>query len=248
MEQFHPYCPFCFVQWHSQSMQMMSAHMGPAFLPWHRSFILLFERDLQSTSGDPTLTLLYWDWAADQDSGNSPNSWAVWGNDLMGGDGDPNDPPPPGDGSNDPGGIVKIGPFAAGSWQTVDDSGNPSGPLRRRLSSAPSLPTGSDVNSLLGQDPPVQPYDQAPWDMSPNPSFRNALEGWINGPQLHNLVHVWVGGLMAVVPMAPNDPVFFLHHCNIDRIWASWQRRYFQNPTDPAPVCTPRWRSCRPQY
>jgi tyrosinase len=39
---------------------------------------------------------------------------------------------------------------------------------------------------------------------------------------------------MAVVPMAPNDPVFFLHHCNIDRIWDSWQRRYFQNPTDPA--------------
>jgi tyrosinase len=56
-----------YVQWHSQSMQMMSAHMGPAFLPWHRSFILLFERDLQSTSGDPSLALPYWDWAADQD-------------------------------------------------------------------------------------------------------------------------------------------------------------------------------------
>jgi tyrosinase len=223
-----------YVQWHSQSMQMMSAHMGPAFLPWHRSFILLFERDLQSTSGDSSLALPYWDWAADQDSGTLPNSWAVWSSDLMGGDGDPNDPPPPVDGSNDPGGIVKSGPFAAGSWQTVDGSGNPTGPLQRRLLSAPSLPTGSDVNSVLGQDPSVQPYDQAPWDMSANPSFRNALEGWINGPQLHNLVHVWVGGLMAVVPMAPNDPVFFLHHCNIDRIWASWQRQYFQNPTDPA--------------
>ena len=25
---------------------------------------------------------------------------------------------------------------------------------------------------------------------------------------------------------SPNDPVFFLHHCNIDRIWAAWQARY----------------------
>jgi len=22
---------------------------------------------------------------------------------------------------------------------------------------------------------------------------------------------------------SPNDPIFFLHHCNIDRIWAGWQ-------------------------
>jgi tyrosinase len=22
---------------------------------------------------------------------------------------------------------------------------------------------------------------------------------------------------------SPNDPVFFLHHCNVDRIWAAWQ-------------------------
>jgi tyrosinase len=23
---------------------------------------------------------------------------------------------------------------------------------------------------------------------------------------------------------SPNDPVFFLHHCNIDRIWEGWMR------------------------
>ena len=27
---------------------------------------------------------------------------------------------------------------------------------------------------------------------------------------------------------SPNDPVFFLHHCNVDRIWADWQSA---NPT-----------------
>ncbi len=25
---------------------------------------------------------------------------------------------------------------------------------------------------------------------------------------------------------SPNDPVFFLHHSNIDRMWAIWPRKY----------------------
>jgi tyrosinase len=29
---------------------------------------------------------------------------------------------------------------------------------------------------------------------------------------------------MARVPIAPNDPVFYLNHCNVDRLWAEWQR------------------------
>ena len=40
-----------YVAWHSQAMDLMSAHMGPAFCPWHRQFILLFERDLQNAAG-----------------------------------------------------------------------------------------------------------------------------------------------------------------------------------------------------
>lgn len=26
-----------------------------------------------------------------------------------------------------------------------------------------------------------------------------------------------------VLPTSPNDPVFFLHHANVDRLWATWQ-------------------------
>jgi tyrosinase len=29
---------------------------------------------------------------------------------------------------------------------------------------------------------------------------------------------------MGSVPWAANDPVFWLHHCNIDRLWASWNK------------------------
>jgi hypothetical protein len=52
---------------------------------------------------------------------------------------------------------------------------------------------------------------------------------------LHNRVHPWVGGPdgdMTSVPIAVNDPVFFLHHCNIDRIWATWQTK---NPNELSP-------------
>jgi tyrosinase len=68
-------------------------------------------------------------------------------------------------------------------------------------------------------------YDEAPWNTSSNGnvSFRNRLEGWSpNPPILHNQVHVWIGGTMGT-SSSPNDPVFFLHHCNEDRLWAEWQ-------------------------
>lgn len=29
---------------------------------------------------------------------------------------------------------------------------------------------------------------------------------------------------------SPNDPVFFLNHCNVDRIWEDWQQRHGNPP------------------
>jgi tyrosinase len=51
---------------------------------------------------------------------------------------------------------------------------------------------------------------------------------------LHGNVHVDVGGSknMGSVPYAANDPVFWLHHCNIDRLWASWNKNGGKNPTN----------------
>lgn len=52
---------------------------------------------------------------------------------------------------------------------------------------------------------------------------------------LHGTVHVGVGNAangMGVVPWAANDPVFWLHHCNIDRLWASWNQAGNPNPSD----------------
>ena len=42
--------------------------------------------------------------------------------------------------------------------------------------------------------------------------------------QLHNQVHVWVGGSMGEIPVAAYDPVFWAHHTMVDRLWALWQQ------------------------
>lgn len=43
----------------------------------------------------------------------------------------------------------------------------------------------------------------------------------------HNAVHRLVGGPMfpMITARSPIDPVFWLHHCSVDRAWASWQIR-----------------------
>jgi len=47
--------------------------------------------------------------------------------------------------------------------------------------------------------------------------FTNFVEGF------HDNVHVWVGGTMSEIPVAAFDPVFWAHHCMIDRLWYLWQ-------------------------
>jgi tyrosinase len=40
----------------------------------------------------------------------------------------------------------------------------------------------------------------------------------------HGSTHVAFGGSISSVPSAARDPLFFLLHCNVDRLWALWQR------------------------
>lgn len=54
--------------------------------------------------------------------------------------------------------------------------------------------------------------------------------------KLHGNVHVLIGNVMNMgqVPWAAGDPIFWLHHCNIDRLWASWNKNGGKNPTSAA--------------
>lgn len=39
----------------------------------------------------------------------------------------------------------------------------------------------------------------------------------------HRGAHAWIGGAMGT-PLSPRDPVFYLHHTYIDKLWAEWEQ------------------------
>ena len=105
-----------------------------------------------------------------------------------------------------------IPPWLQNFTPTVWVNGNPVSVVRQPGALRPSLPDQIDVDKVEAQttftaftDPvPQQPY---------------GLEG------LHNFVHVWIGGTMASIPTAPADPIFWLNHANVDRLWDLWQKK-----------------------
>jgi tyrosinase len=43
---------------------------------------------------------------------------------------------------------------------------------------------------------------------------------------IHDQIHGWVGGSMGLVSTAAYDPLFWSHHCMVDRLWYLWQLRH----------------------
>ena len=71
---------------------------------------------------------------------------------------------------------------------------------------ASQLPHKSDVTALNG--------------FATFTAFQAAIE-----TAVHAGVHNAVGGDMATAA-SPSDPLFWLHHANIDRLWAKWQKQH----------------------
>lgn len=53
----------------------------------------------------------------------------------------------------------------------------------------------------------------------------------VNG--VHGAVHLWVGGTMSDASVSPADPVFWLHHANLDRLWWQWYNSSQGNHQNP---------------
>lgn len=102
----------------------------------------------------------------------------------------------------------------------------------RDLSDAALKPSTVDVTNIVDQSYYLLPF------YSPYVCFAFALEGRsgpINDTPLirgHAQIHEWVGGTMATVPSSPADPVFWLLHAEVDRLWHIWQGK---NPAEPGP-------------
>ncbi|KAF7307751.1 Di-copper centre-containing protein [Mycena kentingensis (nom. inval.)] len=209
-------------------------HMTGLFLPWHRWFLHTFESKLRHTchySG----ALPYWDWTQDaHDFHSSPFFQDSDPKSGLGGFGRPEHQF-----------RVVDGAFSATSSFAV--SYPIPHTLRRNYSSTAdmamvfSMPgfvwnktratnesfTARVVQSLV--DGFIGDYK----------GFQTALDG-SEGPHLN--VHFAVGGDVAgacpveappgCIPgptFAPNDPLFFLHHASIDRIWYKWQKKHKAN-------------------
>lgn len=144
-------------------------HRSSHFLPWHREFLLRFERELKEKHRD--VTLPYWDSTVDR----SPSD-PLWSSELLG---------------------------------RFDSSWN----LGRTLGAGgTTLPTTRQVEATQTR----ATYGSL-WRELENP--------------VHNMPHIWVGGVMATIG-SPRDPVFYMHHCWIDMLWARWQRAHPGAPFD----------------
>ncbi len=194
-------------------------HVDSVFFSWHRELLYRFEELLQSV--DPTVTIPYWDWTREQ---NSAAAGYPLKNDLIGGDGDrldgdhvKRDPAAPAVDATHP----YIYPFDPQAWSATITVVDPSDTLnffQRQLGEnvtgdAPNLPQNSVTVTGTGTN------------------FRAAISGAnsyltlrLRSEDLHNLVHRWVGGNMLRMT-SPNDPVFFMHHAQIDRMWSIWQKK-----------------------
>lgn len=209
-----------FVEVHYNAMMAMMmghvpnwGHLSSAFGPWHRVFLYHFESELRATSVQAaSVALPYWNWTDDASTA------AVFAPDLLGGNGRASD------------GQVLDGPFAysTGRWNiVVKDSRADPDFLARSFGADQSAPALPDKKL---QDPVMELsiYDETPWYDNKRKTaaqrdradqlFRFRLEY-----DLHNLVHRYIGGDMALAS-SPNDPVFWLHHCNLDRLWSYWEQ------------------------
>lgn len=221
-----------FVIWHHVAMMTFtppgqasrnSAHGGPVFLPWHRFMLRQLELNLQRVLQDNNFGLPYWDWAADgQLPQHQQPTATLWTAAFLGGTGNP----------------VSNGPFTPQSFRVKVESLSSAmlqqanrGLIRELGKDIQTLPTKANTSTALN----ATPYDADPWSKK-SAGFRNLLEGWPNGPALHNRVHVFIGGDMSPAS-SPNDPVFFLNHCNVDRIWEAWLHKHGRTyvPGDNAP-------------
>jgi tyrosinase len=175
------------------------------FLPWHRAYIYWYEVIIRSH--------LY--------ELKGPKDWALpyWNYSLH--DNDPNVPWP-----------RSALPWVFGQAKLPDGSANPLFLPVGKRGLQPKWPTTGKTMDLS----PLTPFYYQAFARANYLDFNATLDG-----QPHGAVHVDTGtgdgalsqtGWMASVPTAAFDPIFWLHHSEIDRFWVGWLAAGHKNPTD----------------
>ena len=188
------------------ALSVDEAHGFPGFLPWHRAYLLDLERELQAIDG--SVALPYWRFDVP--------AQALFAPDFLG-------MPSPSASHGDV--IVFPHGHALEFWKT-----DGSDPIERRprynIASAPpqrSAAPGGSKSSVISQTDTL--------------ALGNTFAGFrtLEGAP-HGSAHTSFDGPINSVPTAAKDPLFFLLHANVDRLWAFWQ--WFNDRRDPASANT----------
>jgi tyrosinase len=218
---------------------IIQGHIFAGFTPWHRELTLRVESALQSMN--PNVTIPYWDWqdkgALDeilQDGFLGPNGSGTIVN-VMGKDYE--------------GGIVQSGPFTeANGWRLIPELAlehinfTSMGTALKRFVRVP--PFNYDYYEQLDIDRITRHDDYGTFKDLLEGFFTNSAEGYllptnsahghfhfvVGGALLNNYMlpgyiqnHKEVLGTMTSIMASPYDPLFWILHTNVDRIWAEWQ-------------------------
>lgn len=187
------------------------------FLPWHRGYLSAFERIIRAAivdqGGPDDWALPYWNYN-DPDFADARTIPSPFTAELMP-DGSPNALFSP----------FRFGNAAAGGALTVPEAAVDLSALKEPVF-APNvrLPGG---------------FGGGEWSVDHSGGAMGDLEGVPHGP-VHGVIGGQgvvqgrrVRGLMGAFETAGLDPIFWLHHCNIDRLWEVWLNRdpAHANPT-----------------
>jgi len=189
-------------------------HIVGQFLPWHRHMVTLYSKDLREYC-NYNGPVPYWNWSIDADKpanipvGSSVLFDAVTG---FGGDGVPGTYTPPGGEWFRPWngkGCIADGPYKdmrlniGPDWHITEHC------LARGFNEARrGNMTTALVNNALAQ-----------------PTFADLIRTVdLNNHNIHAGGHFFIGGEAGNTLSSPGDPLFYLHHAMLDRVWWMWQR------------------------
>ncbi|KAI3396132.1 hypothetical protein diail_463 [Diaporthe ilicicola] len=189
-----------------------------SFLPWHRWFVHIYEQALHDDCG-LSFPMPYWDWSLD--AGHLQDSPLLSGS------------PATGFGGSGPGGSASASPSRPNPLTSCVPDGAfanltvayYAGAVRPHcLNRAFSDGLADDPQKTASMSAYYRyytPSSLASMTASNNGfvPFWRALE---DGP--HRAVHNALGGDM-VPGTSPNDPLFMMHHAQVDRLWWLWQRQ-----------------------
>ncbi|KAJ4297234.1 hypothetical protein N0V88_004152 [Collariella sp. IMI 366227] len=221
-------------------------HSSVLFPTWHRPYLALYEQTLQGLAvtiagfwpekerqryldAARRFRIPYWDWAATPPAGQSAFPDSIGGNSFVD--------------VNGPSGVQRIGnPLYSYSFRPLDTSAFRSTPwnywTRTLRSPSGSGPDAQSNNSMvrLNMDLNRPSIAQRLYTMFSSYSNYTTFSNNAMGQQfdslesIHDTIHTIIGGIdshapghMAYVPWSAFDPIFFLHHCMVDRVFAIWQ-------------------------